>query len=402
MDASREFDIIIFGASSYVGQLVTQYLHAHSEQLSIAIAGRNHHKLAGLVNRLEEPTPPIIIADALDSADMDLLAQRARVIISTVGPYSHYGEEIVKACAHRGTGYVDLAGEVPFIRSMIDRYQKDAVKSGAVLVSACGFDSVPSDMGVYRLAQKAAEPLREVRMIVRKLSGSLSGGTIASMQAVSAAAHADRRIASLIHNPFALNPDPTAERDRARSIGLRQPDLVREQYQNRYLAPFFMAPFNTRVVRRSQALLGHRYGRDMRYTEALDCGHGLKGLIVRDLITGLLGAGFALLSRPRLRKSLSFVIPQPGQGAREKNLRKGGFIIEFIGTTESDRQISVTTSALGDPGYYVTAMMLSEAAKTLACQYRDEAPIRGGFFTPATALGDIYLDRLRRGGMSFN
>lgn len=396
--STHTFDIVLFGATSYVGRLTARYLSEHCGDLHIAWAGRNVDKLRSLNDELGVDFP-IITADVNDEASVEQMVKSANTVISTVGPYARWGEVTVKQCAEMGKNYVDLCGEAQFIREMIDRYHDTARATGAAIVHSCGFDSVPSDMGMLRLHQKANEPFAEVTMVVDGLKGGLSGGTIDSIRGQARAAKEDPQVAELLSNPFTLNPDPIGD-----AASNEQPkDLVFTHFHRTpapiWLAPFLMAPFNTRVVRRSNALLGNTWGKHLKYREAMSTKGGLKGLRRAVMLSVGLGIGYSLIQVPQLRDVLSRFIPEPGQGPSEKDLDAGFFRIYHYGVTESGRKISGCVTAQGDPGYKVTAMMLSLAAVTLA---NDGSASGGGILTPATGLGVNYLERLQEAGMSFN
>lgn len=383
----REFDIILFGATSFVGKLTAAYLAREHSDLRIAIAGRNWGKL----QQLRLPFTPLL-ADAASKTQLAELAQRTKVIISTVGPYTRYGDFLVDACAEHGTHYVDLCGEALFIRRVIDRWHG---KTDAKIVHSCGFDSVPSDMGMFSLWLKSGRStFREVVMSVDKLQGGLSGGTIDSMREVSADAKRMPKGGAILHSPYTLSPDHTKEPD----LG-EQPDNVASYVPllKQWAGPFFMAMFNTRVVRRSNALAGYPYGSALRYREVIPTGAGLVGKAKAQALLAAVGAGFAAIMIEPLRKPLSRFIPEPGEGPRE--IDRGGFIVTHHGVTDDGRYVTSRLSAPGDPGYKVTAMMLAEAAVVLATGPAG-MPEATGVLTPATGLGEPYLAALREHGMS--
>lgn len=356
-------DILLFGATGVVGRLTARHLAGHD----VILAGRDVEKLRELRDEIN-PAWEIATGDAHSADDMAALAARAAVVISCVGPYSRLGWEMVNACAIAGTDYVDLCGEVPFIRRVIDTHHGT---TSARIVHSCGFDSVPSDMGAFALREHAGEPLDTVTMVVEKLRGGLSTGTLESMREVSAQAHADRAVARNLHHPYSLSPVPSAEPrlEDAKDI------TVTKLADGRWTGPFFMAMFNTRVVRRSNSLRGERFTYHERWATRTRLGAWA--------LTGATAALFAASQKPALRR----LVPTPGNGY---------FRFTHEGVTESGRQVSCTVAADGDPGYVVTAMMLGEAALTLL-----DNPGEGGVLTPSTALGAPYLERLRAGGMSF-
>ncbi len=373
-----DFDVIIFGATSFVGQLTARYLHATYPDLSLALAGRNQNKLEAL----GIDAPLIIIADADDPADMDFLAEHARVVISTVGPYTHYGEHLIRFCAERGTDYVNLCGEAPFIRRMIDRYHAQAVSTGARIVNSCGFDSVPSDMGMFALSEAAGEEFTRVQMVVTDLKGGLSGGTIASMKA----ALAEQDGENALHGKYSLCPDPDKE---ANLVGQKDMDIDRTP--EGWAGPFFMASFNTRVVRRSNSLLDHAYGFNLRYTERQKTGSKLAAYA----LAGALTAAFKAASKDGPWQKL---IPKPGEGPSPKAQDAGHFTTVHHGLTVSGTHVTATFHGDEDPGYKGTAKFLGEAAMTLLNNVADG--IGGGILTPASGLGAPYLDRLRAAGFT--
>ncbi|MDO5670581.1 MAG: saccharopine dehydrogenase NADP-binding domain-containing protein [Corynebacterium sp.] len=356
-------DILLFGATGVVGRLTAAYLSDHA----VTLAGRDAAALTALRDEVN-PAWEIATGDALSAEDMAALAARAKVVISCVGPYSRLGWEMVNACAESGTDYVDLCGEVPFIRRVIDTHHDT---TSARIVHSCGFDSVPSDMGAFALREHAAEELETVTMVVEKLKGGLSTGTLDSMLEVSAQARADKDVARNLHNPYSLSPVPSAEPRLAdaRDFHVTQLD------DGRWTGPFFMAMFNTRIVRRSNSLRGERFTYHERWAT--------RGRLSAYALAGVTAALFAAAKQPLLRR----LIPGPGDGH---------FRFTHEGLGVSGERYSCTVAADGDPGYEVTAMMLAEAALTLL-----EHPGEGGVLTPSTALGNPYLERLRAGGMSF-
>lgn len=386
---NREFDIIVFGATSFAGQRVASYLAKHHGDLKIALAGRNWAKL----QQLRLPFP-IIKADASVHTDIHKIAQSSKIIISTVGPYTRYGDLLVDACAIHGTHYVDLCGEALFIRRTIDRWHG---KTDAKIIHSCGFDSVPSDMGMLHLSHKAGgKVFSEVVMAVEKLQGGLSGGTIDSMREVSRDAKRMPKGGAILHSPYTLSPDHKAEPD----LG-PQPDLVAEYVPllRQWAGPFFMAMFNTRVVRRSNALSNYAYGDRLRYREVMPTGTGLAGKLKAEALLRATQLAFSAIMIDKLRGPLSAVVPEPGEGPQ--NLEEGGFIITHHGQCTDGTYVTSRVSAEGDPGYHVTAMMLAEAAVTLA-RNTPGLPEATGVLTPATGLGLPYLAALQAGGMRFS
>jgi short subunit dehydrogenase-like uncharacterized protein len=400
-------DLVVFGATSFVGQIITRYLAEQfgtSGRLRWAIAGRSEAKLADLRNHLglKAGRLPLIVADAADEAALRKLCAGTRVVLSTVGPYALYGEPLVAACAEAGTDYCDLTGEAPWIRRMIRSYEPAARRSGARLVHCCGFDSIPSDLGVHVLQREArrrfGEPCTEVKMRVRRVRGGLSGGTAASMLNLFKEASADPALRRELANPYALCPEGYAP-------AVRQPNLTSPQFDadfDAWAAPFIMSAINTRVVQRSNALSGQAYGADFRYDEAMLMGPGLKGRLAATGVAAGLASLVVAGAIPPLRASLGrFVLPKPGEGPSAEEQRKGHFDLRFLGRTADGRVLRLKVTGDRDPGYGSTAKMIGQAGACLALDLADRGP-SGGFWTPATLFGDRLVERLEaHSGLAF-
>ena len=398
--SQREFDIIVFGATSFVGKLTAQYLAKTHPELAIAVAGRNKAKLSALSSELHAELTteqgvefPVVLADAADLDTMRSLAARTKVLISTVGPYTHYGDKVVEACVKEGTHYVDLCGEALFIRRTIDAWHDLAQENGTKIVHSCGFDSVPSDMGMFHLHDKAQTTFTDVTMAVEHLSGGLSGGTIDSMRAVSADAKRMEKGGAILHSPYTLSPDHKQEPDLGEQKDM---DVYVDKCIGQWTGPFFMAMFNTRIVRRSNTLTGYDYGDQLRYREVMPTGAGLCGRAKAAALFATTALGFAAV----MNKHLARFLPKPGDGP--KKLDEGGFKITHYGLSETGTLHTATVTAQGDPGYRVTSMMLSEAAVVLATNPEGLPEVAGGVLTPATALGAPYRDALHAHGMKFS
>lgn len=394
--SSRELDVVVFGATGYTGRLVAAYLAEHAPSgLRWALAGRNAKKLEAVRSELGLASIPIRVADAADRASLDPLVKDARVVCTTVGPYMQYGRELLASCAEQGTHYCDLTGEPPFVRDAIDRWHVRAQATGARIVTCCGFDSIPSDLGVLLLLEAARAPLARVTMFVWSMSGRLSGGTAASMVGIVRAAKRDPALRRVLGNPHALDPDPSVasgddERDQ---MGVRFDDDL-----GVWTGPFVMAAINTRVVRRSNALLDFAYGKSMRYAEVTSFGKGPAGLVRATAFTGALGAFMAsATAAPGLVEK---VLPAPGEGPSKAQRDAGSFVLRFVAHTAEGKKLEARVVGTSDPGYGETAKMLGESALCLAV---DEAqlPKRAGVLTPATAMGTRLADRLRAAGMTF-
>ncbi|AKK02420.1 saccharopine dehydrogenase family protein [Corynebacterium epidermidicanis] len=390
---TRDFDLVLFGATSFVGKTTAAYLIEQHPQLRIAFAGRDEHKLQALCKDIGADSIPLIIADATDKPKLDELTARTKVVISTVGPYTRYGDMLVDACAEHNTHYVDLCGEALFIRRIIDCWHG---RTNAKIVPSCGFDSVPSDMGLFHLHQKSGKQFDAVTMAVEDLRGGLSGGTVDSMREVSADAKRMPHGGAILHSPYSLSPDHKQEPD----LG-PQPDFEVhfDQLIRQWTGPFFMAMFNTRVVRRSNTLQDYAYGSHLRYREVMPTGTGLAGMLKARALDTAVKLGFAAVMTDSLRKPLKAIFPVAGEGP--KDINKGGFSITHYGRATDGSLHSARVQAEGDPGYKVTAMMLAEAAVLLAA-HPEDLPQRSGVLTPATALGSAYVEALHRNGMRFS
>ncbi|MEO6746583.1 MAG: saccharopine dehydrogenase NADP-binding domain-containing protein [Caldimonas sp.] len=400
-------DVIAFGATSFVGQILCRYLleeFGTHRELKWAAAGRSKGKLEALRASLgpEAATLPLVVADAADDAALRKLCASTRVVVSTVGPYALHGEPLVRACAESGTDYCDLTGEVQWIRRMVERYEAAARKSGARIVHCCGFDSIPSDLGVHFLQSQAmsrfAAPCARVKMRVKVMRGGFSGGTVASLMNVVKEAAADPALRKELADPYSLCPAATAPT-------VRQPEVRGVEFDadfGAWIAPFVMGAINTRIVHRTNALSGQAYGADFTYDEAMLMGRGLKGQLAGAATTAGL-AGFMLAGAVApLRGVLErFVLPKPGEGPSPSEQRDGGFDLRFVGTARDGRQIRTQVTGDRDPGYGSTGKMLGQAAACLALDVPQGTP-PGGFWTPATILGDRLIQRLRqRSGLTF-
>lgn len=403
----QQYQIVVFGATSFVGQILCRYLferYGAAGEVTWAMAGRSESKLQTLRSALGEGAGklPLIIADAADESAMTAMCRSTRVVVSTVGPYALYGSPLVKVCAETGTDYCDLTGEVQWISRMIKAHEATAKKSGARIVHCCGFDSIPSDLGVHYLQQQAqrryGQPCQRVRLGIKSLRGGFSGGTVASLMNAVHESIKDPAVRKLMANPYAVCPDEGAN-------GVRQPDVSFAEYDadaHSWLAPFVMAAINTRIVHRSNALSGHAYGHDFQYDEAMMTGTGFAGR-VRAMSVALGLNGFITLAViPPTRWVLEkFVVPKPGEGPSPEAQEKGGFDCRFIGKTADGKMLRVKVTGKRDPGYGCTARMLGEAAACLALDV-SKNNLDGGFWTPATALGDHLIPRLtEHAGLTF-
>ncbi|GAA4937984.1 short subunit dehydrogenase-like uncharacterized protein [Actinomycetospora succinea] len=399
MSGDREHELVLFGATSFVGELTADYLARHAPAgTRIALAGRSRERLEKVRDRLPAPGSdwPLVVADTADTAALARMAASTDALVTTVGPYAKYGLPVVEACAAAGTHYADLTGEVQFAREAIDRYDDAARASGARIVHSCGYDSIPSDLAVLLLHSRVQADgegeLTDVTAIVR-VRGGVSGGTIDSMKGLADGAKADRSLFKLMRDPFGLSPERDAEPDTRQPSDNPAPHRV----DGRWVAPFVMASYNTRIVRRSNAIAGYAYGKGLRYGEVMGAGSGPVGAVTAGAITAGLGGLLAGLSTPGVRQVLDRVLPKPGEGPSEKTRENGWFRHDIEATTTTGARYTARVSGSGDPGYAATAVMLGESGLCLALD-GERLPARTGSLTPATAMGPALVERLRTAG----
>ena len=410
MADEREFDLVLWGATGFTGRLAAEQLLRRvgvEGDVRWALGGRNRDKLERLRTEIGDETGvdasglELVVADSGERGGLDDLTRRTRVVCSTVGPYALYGTPLVEACVTNGTDYCDLTGEVHWMQQMIESLQRDAAASGARLVFTCGFDCIPADVGTYFMQREMNErhgvPCASVAFRVAGASGGASGGTLASAFAMMEAAADDAEVKRAMDEPYALNP-----------LGQRfGPDKAERTMPwfddafDQWVAPFTMATIDTKVVRRTNALLDHAYGEDFRYDEGVLCGSGPLGRL-KATATGVGSAvGTAALSIGPLRRQVAGRVPQPGSGPSREKQEKGYFDIRFRGTHPTDEDIELRGRVQGDrdPGYGSTSKMLVESALALA---QDDLGVGGGFWTPASAMGDELLARLpQHAGVTF-
>ena len=402
---SREFDVIVWGATGFTGTLVAEYLcrqYGIGGDLRWAIAGRNSRKLEELRDALgaDAAALEIIESDSHDKESLKQLASRTSVVLTTVGPYALYGSELVEACVDNGTHYCDLAGEVQWIRKMIDLHHERAKQTGARIVHCCGFDSVPMDMGVWFLQntakQRYGDYCKSITMLVKATKGTASGGTIASMLNIIKESREDRAIARILVHPYSLNPEGEREGPDQRD----QQNIVYSEEAGCWTAPFVMAAVNTKVVRRSHALAGYPYGKDFRYSEAVATGAGMGGWLKgMTMITGLAGLVLGGSFTPTRKLLQKFVLPEPGEGPDREMQESGFFNLMQIGELPDGTVLKTRITGDQDPGYGSTSKMLSECAVCLAKEALDSS---GGVLTPASAMGSVLLERLQQNaGLTF-
>jgi len=389
--SERELDLVLFGATGFTGRLVGEYL-SHQHPKRWAIAGRSREKLEHLGFDV-----PVIVVDAMDPASCAAVAKRTRVVCSTVGPYSKYGSALVAACAEAGTHYCDLTGEVHWMREMIDKHHETARKTGARIVHACGFDSIPSDLGTWATQQefirRFGRPAQRVTAFYGEQSGGMSGGTAASAFAI-ADAMKDPGVRKTLRNPFGLDPDPNAPhpKDDFRPFGY-------SSYLKMFYVPFFMAETNTRVVRRGHALAGYPWGHDFVYREVMSTPGNARGIMMAATITTMLAGFAAAMKRPGLRAKLQARAPKPGEGPSQEKRQRGHWRIRFLAEDGADKLLYIVGDDHGDPGYASTSKMLGESALCLAY---DRLDADGGCLTPSVAMDGALVERLRSAGLRFH
>ena len=396
----REFDIIIWGASSFTGQLVTEYLFNRygSSKIKWAIAGRNLDKLEKVRSQVAHEKIPIFIADSFDKESLSKFVKKTKVVCSTVGPYSLYGTKLVKLCIENNTNYCDITGEAHWIRTLIDSFHKEAKSKKIKIVNSCGFDSIPSDMGVYFIQNKIKKVYnnyaKSIKMRVAGIRGGISGGTYSSINNLLSEAFNDKTIFKLLNNPYGLNPKDKME-------GLDKKDLrkiIFDKESNSWIYPFIMAGINTKIVRRSNALSNFQYGKDFKYEEAMMSGKGISGFLKAILAIFPL-AMIGLNPNSFLKKIVNSFMPKPGEGPGVKKRKNGFYNLRFYVTIDEKRKAFAKVIGDSDPGYGSTSKMLAESALCLAF---DKLPENYGVITPSFSMGEKLLTRLNENaGLKF-
>ena len=380
--SSSKFDIVVYGATGFTGQLVAEYLAAHYKadaSLKWAMAGRSKEKLASVRDAIGAPADtPLIVADAGDPASLKAMVAQAKSVISTVGPYQFYGNELLAACVASGTDYFDLCGEPVWMRKMIDAYESTAKSTGARIVFSCGYDSLPFELGVFCAQEEAKKvfgaPAARVKGRVRAMKGTFSGGTAASMRAIFTAAANDPSLIALLRNPFVLTPG---------FEGPKQPPGNRpvfDQELDSWTAPFVMANINTRNVHRSNLLMGFPYGKDFIYDEMVLTGPGEQGEATAKRITSANTA-----------EKMNSAGPKPGEGPSKEERENGYYDLLFVAIAPDGRQARAVVKGDRDPGYGSTSKMISECA---ICLLRDTPDVAAGIWTPGAAMGHKLIKRL--------
>lgn len=387
MAKGREFDVVVYGSTGFTGRLVAEYLNTRygvGGDVKWAMAGRSEDKLAAVRDEMGIPKDvPFVVADADDPASLMAMAERTSVVLTTVGPYQLYGEGLVKACAEAGTDYVDLCGEPAWMRGMIDKYGATAEKSGARIVFSCGFDSIPFDLGVLFAQEEAKKKLggtaARVKTRVRAMNGTFSGGTLASFKATMAAAGKDPKVLELLASPYCLTPGFEGPEQPAANKPAEDAELG-------WQAPFIMAPINTKNVHRTNALLGHPYGKDFVYDEMMLARQGEEG---RKMAEFLAGMESAMANDPK----------KPGEGPSKEERENGNYDVLIIAEGSDGKSARVSVKGDRDPGYGSTSKIIAESA---VCLVKDVPQGPGGITTPGAAMGMKLVDRLQKNaGVTF-
>ena len=396
----KKFDIIIWGATSFTGKLVTEYIFKKygSSKIKWAIAGRNLKKLEKIRYQVADENIPIFIADSFDKESLSKFVKKTKVVCSTVGPYSLYGTKLVKLCVENNTNYCDITGEAHWIRSLIDRFHEEAKSKKIKIINSCGFDSIPSDMGVYFIQNEIKKIYnnyaKSVKMRVAGIRGGISGGTYSSINNLLKEAYRDKSIFKVLNNPYGLNPKDKME-------GLDKKDLrkiIFDKESNSWIYPFIMAGINTKIVRRSNALSNFIYGKDFRYEEAMIAGKGISGFWKAILAVFPL-AMIGLNPNSFLKKIVDSFMPKPGEGPGIEKRKNGFYNLRFYITLNDNRTAFAKVIGDSDPGYGSTSKMLAESALCLAF---DNLSDNYGVITPSSGMGDKLLNRLKENaGLSF-
>lgn len=385
--SNAEFDVVIYGATGFTGRLVAEYLASeYGKDIAWAMAGRSEDKLKSVRDEIGAPSDtPLVVADASDPASLTAMAERTRAVITTVGPYQLYGEALVKACVETGTDYVDLSGEPAWMHDIIAAYSDKAKASGARIVHSCGFDSVPFDLGVYFLQQHVKEttgkPLSRIKGRVRAMKGTFSGGTAASFAETMKRVAAEPEVLNVLINPFSLCEGFQGPEQPAGNKPIFEDDL------NAWSAPFIMAVINTKNIHRSNAVMGHAYGKDFVYDEMFLTGPGDKGEQMANAIAN--------------DRSMQDNPPKPGEGPSKEERETGFYDVMFTGETADGQRFTASVKGDKDPGYGSTSKMIAESALALVKDVnRDQTP--GGVYTTAPAMGAALIKRLsEHAGLTF-
>ena len=399
MSNTNKLDLIIWGATGFTGQLVSEYINKKYSNTALkwGIAGRNKEKASVIAERLNIAKDRIFIADCNDLESLIKLTSKTKVICTTVGPYAKLGTNLIEACIKTNTNYCDITGETQWIRKMIDKYHSKAKENKIKIINSCGFDSIPSDMGVFysqkNLFEKTGKYANIINMRVAGAKGGISGGTYNSLSNVLEEARVDKEVRKTLTNPYGLNPI-------GKQNGPDKTDLqtvIFDKISNSWIAPFVMAGINTKIVRRSHALIDFKYGSDFSYDEATLSGKGVLGQVKGYL--SLIPIFLATRKKGSFIKNIvDYVLPKSGEGPSEKTRISGYYNLRFYLTQQNKIYLSKVIGDM-DPGYGSTSKMLAESAVCLAL---DKTPETYGILTPSVALGNPLLKRLQENaGLTF-
>ncbi|MCY7337202.1 MAG: saccharopine dehydrogenase NADP-binding domain-containing protein [Chamaesiphon sp.] len=393
------YDVVLYGASGFVGRQTVRYFAEDAgDEVRWAIAGRDRDKLESVRAEVGIDVD-ILVADSQDRTAIDAIVDRTRVVLNTAGPFALYGDAIVDACVRYRTHYVDITGETPWVKGLIDRYHLQAATDGTRIIPCCGFDSVPADLGAYLLVRYLQRELGANCTQVKayyQAAGGFNGGTLASGLSIY-----NRGELNLVSNPFLLNPPESIPTDLERHRDPTAPQYDVEM--GTWVAPFFMGVVNTRIVRRSWALFDRwqeSYGRDFSYQEYFKFDPPWAWLQSAAMV-GSMAVIAGAIAIPPLRYLLESIIPQAGSGPTEQTMNEGWFRCELLGWGSQGQRVRGLIADVGDPGNRATVKFVCESALGLAVDF-DKLPggvQRGGILTPATGLGDVLVERLQRAGM---
>ena len=396
----KNFDVIIWGATSFTGKLVCEYIFSNykSNEIKWAVAGRDLKKLEDVRSEIADTSVPILLADSFDENTLSDLVKQTKVMCSTVGPFSLYGTLLVDLCVRFKTNYCDITGEAHWIRTLIDKFHGEAKSKKIKIVNSCGFDSIPSDMGVYFIQNKIKKVYKNyaksIKMRVAGIRGGISGGTYSSINNLLSEAYNDKTIFKVLNNPYGLNPNDKME-------GLDKKDLrkiIFDKESNSWIYPFIMAGINTKIVRRSNALSNFQYGKDFRYEEAMMAGKGISGFW-KSILAVFPLAMIGLSPNSFLKKIVNSYMPKPGEGPGIEKRKNGFYNLRFYITIDEKKKAFAKVIGDSDPGYGSTSKMLAESALCLAF---DNLPENYGVVTPSFSMGDKLLNRLNENaGLKF-
>lgn len=399
MSNTKQLDLIIWGATGFTGQLVSEYINKKYSNTALkwGIAGRNKEKVSVIAERLNIAKDRIFIADCNDTESLIKLTSKTKVICTTVGPYAKYGSNLIEACIKTNTNYCDITGETQWIRKMIDKYHTRAKENKIKIINSCGFDSIPSDMGVFysqkKLFEKTGKYASKINMRVAGAKGGISGGTYNSLSNVLEEARLDKEVRKTLTNPYGLNP---IDKQNGPDKGDLE-SVIFDKVSNSWIAPFVMAGINTKIVRRSHALIDFKYGSDFSYDEATLSGKGVLGQVKGYL--SLIPIFLATRKKGSFIKNIvDYILPKSGEGPSESTRISGYYNLRFYLTQQNKIYLSKVIGDM-DPGYGSTSKMLAESAVCLAL---DKTPETYGILTPSVALGDPLLKRLQENaGLTF-